>query len=333
MSFDKTREVCDSTKLVKKPLVSVLMLTFNHASYIGQAIESVLSQETSFQFELLIGEDCSSDSSREIALSYQNRHPQTIRVITADSNVGIYKNFRRLLTAARGEYFAYLDGDDYWLPGKLEQQVAYLGENADCVAVYTNAITVDESGKKVGLFNDVGLEKFDLAAMVRRGNFLNTSSMVVRSGMRESLLAIDSLFIDYRMHLRFARAGALVQLKEPLTAYRISSSGSMLASASEVVRRCYWQALLDVPRPPITDDDFAHGLADFLRRVAFRAIRTRRPRLLLEWWHCVIHASPYRACAMAWMTLESMLRQAFLALRGVFARGRDGGRISVLYRR
>jgi glycosyltransferase involved in cell wall biosynthesis len=328
-----TIEVSNPSMLVQKPVVSVLMLAYNHGKYIAQSIESVLAQNFDFPVELLIGEDCSSDSSREIALSYQRRNPEVIRVITADCNVGLYRNYRRLLLAARGRYFAHLDGDDYWLPDKLKLQIEFMHENSGCMAVYTNAITVNEAGERVGFFNDVDTQRFDIASLVRRGNFLNTSSMVFRAELRELLLEIDSVFIDYRIHLRLARAGTITQLGKALTAYRINSSSSMLASANEMVRMCYWQALLDAPRNLITDDDFAHGLADFLRRIIFRTIRTRRLDLLQQWLPRVISVSPTGRITMAWMTLESILRQACLAIRGWFVKGEDGRRIPVLHRR
>lgn len=326
-------EVSDPLRLVREPVVSVLMLAYNHGKYIEQSIESVLGQNAGFPIELLIGEDCSTDNSRAIALFYQQRNPEVIRVITADRNVGLYRNYRRLLLAARGQYIAHLDGDDYWLPGKLGQQIAFLSENGSCVAVYTNAITVNESGERVGLFNNVNTQQFDIASLVRRGNFLNTSSMVFRARLRESLLEIDSVFIDYRMHLRLARAGTLTQLGGVLTVYRINSSSSILANANEMVRMFYWQALLDVPRHLITDDDFARGLADFLRRIAFRAIRTRRFDLLRQWAPQVMNVSPYGKFRMIWMTLESMFRQGFLVLRGWLVMREDGRRINVLHRR
>ena len=81
---------------VKEPLVSVKMITYNHASYIGQAIEGVVGQKTTFPFELVIGEDCSTDGTREIVFEYQKKFPDIIRVITSDKNVGGKKNSRRV---------------------------------------------------------------------------------------------------------------------------------------------------------------------------------------------------------------------------------------------
>ncbi len=75
-----------------QPLVSISMLTYNHAPFIAQAIEGVLQQQTNFPFELVIGEDCSTDNTREIVYEYHKKHPDIIRVITSDKNIGETRN-------------------------------------------------------------------------------------------------------------------------------------------------------------------------------------------------------------------------------------------------
>jgi glycosyltransferase involved in cell wall biosynthesis len=118
---------------MSEPLVSVHMITYNHAPYIAKAIECVLAQKTSFPFELVIGEDCSTDGTREIVLDYAGRFPEKIRVITSDRNVGMQENSNRVNAALRGKYIAWCEGDDYWhSEGKLQLQVDYLESHPDC---------------------------------------------------------------------------------------------------------------------------------------------------------------------------------------------------------
>lgn len=129
-----------------KPLVSVHMLTYNHGPYIRRAMDSVLSQITDFPFELLIGEDCSTDETREIVLNYQTRHPQLVRVLTSAHNVGMHKNAIRLQEATRGEFVAFCEGDDYWHdPTKLQTQIGFLMSNSDYGMVHCNYDTYDVS--------------------------------------------------------------------------------------------------------------------------------------------------------------------------------------------
>lgn len=121
------------------PLVSVSMITYNHAPFIAKAIEGVLQQEAEFPFELVIGEDCSTDETRGIVFAYQKKHPAIIRVITSDANVGMKKNGLRTLKACRGKYIAFCEGDDYWhRSDKLKKQAGYLESNPECGLVYTN---------------------------------------------------------------------------------------------------------------------------------------------------------------------------------------------------
>ena len=132
-------EISDSHALVKEPLVSVKMLTYNHELYIGQAIQGVLQQKTNFPFELVIGEDCSTDSTREIVFDYQKKYPDIIMVITSDKNVGANKNSKRTTKACRGKYIAFCEGDDYWTdPYKLHKQVDFLEANPDYGMLHTD---------------------------------------------------------------------------------------------------------------------------------------------------------------------------------------------------
>jgi hypothetical protein len=184
--------------------------------------------------------------------------------------------------------------------------------------VYANAITVDEAGRRIGLFNDVGDARFDLAAMLRRGNFLNNSSVLFRYAGRGAWLDVDGPQIDYRAHLWHARNGWLGHIGEPLAAYRVAVSGSMGAGMNERVRELYWEAIQSVPRELVGDGDYARGLADFLRRVFFRAVRTRSSSLWHEWRPRVFSASPFGGTTMYLLTACNILRMAVKEAGGRF---------------
>jgi len=132
-------ETSDPSRLVTDPLVSVLMIVYNHAPYLPEAIEGIVSQRCPHAFELIIGEDRSTDGSFAIVLDYQQRFPEIIRVIHSPSNVGMNANSRRVRAAARGKYLAWCEGDDYWCSrSKLAEQAALLNSNADVGAVHTD---------------------------------------------------------------------------------------------------------------------------------------------------------------------------------------------------
>jgi glycosyltransferase involved in cell wall biosynthesis len=138
------------------------MITYNHAPFIAQAVENVLRQQTSFPFELVIGEDCSTDGTREIVLDYQRKHPEIIKVVTSEKNVGAKGNAYRVLRACVGEYLAFCEGDDYWhSPFKLQKQVDHLEANRDCGLVYTGYDVYHvASGRRIREF--VKFRKWDM---------------------------------------------------------------------------------------------------------------------------------------------------------------------------
>ncbi len=128
-------------------LVSIHCITYNHGAFISEALDSFLAQQTSFGFEIVVGEDCSSDNTREVVEDYIRKHPGRIKLIVSDRNVGVAANFERVLKACSGKYVAICEGDDYWIdPGKLQAQVDFLEHARDFVVCYHDAIPFDESG-------------------------------------------------------------------------------------------------------------------------------------------------------------------------------------------
>jgi len=123
----------------KPPLVSVQMLTYNHEKYIAQAIESVLSQKVIFPYELVIGEDCSTDKTRCIVESYAQKYPDRIKVVTSATNVGALANDIRINHECDGKYIATLEGDDFWNDdSKLQKQVDFLEHNPEYGLVHSD---------------------------------------------------------------------------------------------------------------------------------------------------------------------------------------------------
>ena len=129
------------------PLLSVCMITYNHEKYIREAINGILMQKTDFRFELVIGEDFSSDKTRQICEEYAKTHPEKIELLPSKMNYGIIPNFIRTLKSCRGKYIAFCEGDDYWTdPYKLQKQVDFLNENKQFPMCFSNSLIVDDDG-------------------------------------------------------------------------------------------------------------------------------------------------------------------------------------------
>ncbi|MGO2103616.1 MAG: glycosyltransferase [Psychroflexus halocasei] len=133
----------------KNPLVSVCVQTYQHVNYIKSCLESILEQKTDFNFEILLGEDMSTDGTREICIEYAEKHPDKIRLFLhhRENNIKINGNptgrfnFLYNLYTAKGKYIALCEGDDYWTdPLKLQKQVDFLEANPEIGASFTNAI-------------------------------------------------------------------------------------------------------------------------------------------------------------------------------------------------
>src|SRR5690625_6581084 len=101
-------------KVNNMPLVSVIVVTYNHDAYISQALESILMQKTSFSYEIIIGNDASKDKTPQILLDYKKKFPDIIVLQDNEMNLGVLGNVLNLINKVKGKYFAILDGDDFW---------------------------------------------------------------------------------------------------------------------------------------------------------------------------------------------------------------------------
>lgn len=139
MKEEAVIEVSDPKVMTKSPVVTVMITTYNQEDYVVDAIDGVLQQQTDFPFELIIGEDCSTDQTRDIVLDYQRKYPELIRVVYGVENVGAFSNSNRCFDRVRGEFVAYCEGDDYWHdPRKLQKQVDYLRAHPKCGLVHSD---------------------------------------------------------------------------------------------------------------------------------------------------------------------------------------------------
>lgn len=128
--------------------VSVLVLVYNHALFLRQAMDSVLMQKTQYSYKIVVGEDCSTDNSRDILMEYYQKYPDKIELVLYKENVGAERNWIETAKVCSGKYIAYLEGDDYWTdPLKLEKQISFLEENKQYIGTAHNVRCVDKNGK------------------------------------------------------------------------------------------------------------------------------------------------------------------------------------------
>ena len=203
------------------PLVSVCVVTYNQESFIGPCLQSILDQETSFNFELIVGDDNSSDRTRDILSDFANSDSR-VRLMLRPSNIGPTQNYIDVHNQAKGTFVAHLDGDDLAAPGKLSRQVSLLEAHNDLVACGHRMALIDESGSARNFSYPVKLgTTFDLNKLIRVGMPVFASSIMYRKECRTILSSTSDLFDWYLLSdiLQFGRAG---YLRECLGFYRMN---------------------------------------------------------------------------------------------------------------
>jgi len=208
---------------VPEPLVTVRTSTYQHGPFIRECIESVLAQKTTFPFEFIIGEDFSTDGTREIVFEYAKKYPDIIRVITADYNVGMKSNGRRCRQAARGKYLATCEGDDYWTDqNKLQMQVDILEAHPEYSLCFHNAEVIYEDKKVLPhLFAHYEKEVYTIEDVISRPWFIPTQSMLIRRQLIQHPEWTKFIYNgDLATQLQFACHGPFYCINKPMSVYR-----------------------------------------------------------------------------------------------------------------
>ncbi|MBS0211844.1 MAG: glycosyltransferase [Proteobacteria bacterium] len=246
MNNDEIIEVSDPVRLVADPLVSVLIFTYNHVDFIANAIEGVLAQRCDFTFELIIGEDASSDGTLDLVLDYQRRYPEIIRAVHSGENVGANANSKRLFARARGEFVSFCDGDDYWCSSdKLQRQVNLLRADpgagivhADWFRIWRNADGWEGNPVR-SVHRRVAMNYLEgqLFPTWHFPKILRTSTILLRRKLLEDWLASGLCRKEYRFGDSVLSAYAtscvrVAYLPEVVTAYRQSAHSILRSGAS-----------------------------------------------------------------------------------------------------
>lgn len=213
------------------------MITYNHESFIAEAIEGVLMQETDFLYQLVIGEDYSTDNTLEICKKYAANYPEKIKLLSSEKNWGMNSNYNRTFEACSAKYIALCEGDDYWTdPLKLQKQVDFLEENEDFGMVCTDYHKYyQESGKfKYNCFkfdkykNEVKFEDYVLDRST-----IGTKTVVLRNRLladytKEVLVDLNIQFNvgDSPLWLYVAIKSRIKVLKDVTAVYRILNNSA-----------------------------------------------------------------------------------------------------------
>lgn len=132
--------------------ISIVVVSYNHEKYIANTLESLVNQETNFNYEILVGDDCSKDNTLKVILEYQSKYPMLIRNVKRDNNLGATTNLYDLMQHARGRYIAFCEGDDYWCDKfRVQREIDFLDSNRQYSGVCGRTIPVDENNGELSV--------------------------------------------------------------------------------------------------------------------------------------------------------------------------------------
>ncbi len=211
----------------KKILVSVCIIVYNHAKYLTKAINSVLEQEVDFEFEILIGDDGSTDGSPEIITEFARKNPNIIPVLR-EKNTGAPYNEFDLASRAKGKYISWLEGDDFWIDkNKLQKQVDFLEHHEEFYSVASRSKVVDENNRIIPYkhyaldeiitpYNYNKIEMPNIGSFTFRNLFLSESDKKKLS----EIYFKHSLLTDWTFYLFFVDKSDINVLTPPMHCYR-----------------------------------------------------------------------------------------------------------------
>lgn len=247
------KEVLCITRADKTPVLSIICLVYNHESYLHQAIDSLIMQKMDFPFEILLGEDCSTDNSRTIIKEYENSNPGYFDIYYRKVNMGATGNGYDLMMRAKGKYISFFETDDYYLdPLALQMQVDFLENHPEFIGVTHNYKMVDENGdaykvnfvKKTFLDKPVTLKDFLENGFITRLSCGIYRNFILDNGDYIIIKTAHHLVGDLTILSILLSRGDIFLLSKEISAYRrVEKIGGSSAASLGITNRA--QSLFD----------------------------------------------------------------------------------------
>lgn len=218
---------------MNNPLISVCVICYNQKEYIADCLNSIVSQVCEIPFEVVVGDDCSTDGTREIVEDFEKRYPKLVRCLPKESNLGAVPNFLRTASACQGDVIAFCEGDDYWIDSvKLTRQYHALDNFKNVDIVFNPAVVKHHNGALPdGLMSYFGRAERVLPLgeiIVRRGGVIPSPSLMIRKPIIDQLpfwlSELDGC--DFFLKIVAAQRGGALYLPYIMSAYRFMSKGS-----------------------------------------------------------------------------------------------------------
>jgi glycosyltransferase involved in cell wall biosynthesis len=222
--------------------VSVVISTYNHERFIDRALASVLDQSTTFDYEVIVSEDRSTDATREIVRRWAREHPRRVRMMLSEHNLRSNEVVARAVRVSAGEYIALLDGDDYWTSrSKLQRQADYLDAHPDYAICFHDIELVDDRGMSIEARRWTPADQKPRSTLedLWHGNFIATCSVMLRKTALPEIPPMYAEFFpitDWPLYILCAEHGDIGYIPEVMGAYRLHEEGlySPLSAADKL---------------------------------------------------------------------------------------------------
>lgn len=225
-------------------MLSIICTTYNHEPYICQALNSILMQKTDYKYEVLLGEDCSTDDSREIIKKFEKLYPEKFKVFYREKNLGGSNNSKDLYSRAVGKYVITLETDDFWVDeNKIQRQIEFLEKNTEYVAVAHKCLMINEDNHILDIkYPECDKREYTLKEF-RNGIFAGQTTTMMCRNYRKYELGFDCSLLtspkyrkgpgDARKMFTFASNAKIACLPEIMSAYRFVSKGGSSYTANQ----------------------------------------------------------------------------------------------------
>ena len=223
-------------------MFSVGVITYNQEMYISETLDSILNQEHDYKYEIVIGEDCSTDKTKQIIEEYVAKYPEIIKPLYNNPNKGLINNYFNVINHCQGKYIMECAGDDYWLPGKVKSQIEFMEKSPEVGMCYTKAKFWNENKQNYEkkLFGS-DIESFE--KLLTTGNKVPALSVCLRKNLAEQYVneikpqEKNWLMEDYPMWLWFSHECKVKFFNEVTAVYRVlENSASHSVDVEKVIK-------------------------------------------------------------------------------------------------
>lgn len=255
--------------------VNVILITYKQEDYIRQTVESILKQETTFDFNIIVADDASPDKTLDIIKEYARNSERKFVFLDNERNLGFVKNYKRAFEACSAEYIAIMEGDDWWAePSHLQQHIDFLDNHPECSMSFNRHLRFFQDEIREEIFewnNPCDYELLTTQDIIFINRIGNLSCCVFRTNLIKELDSkiYDTLFADWLLGMIMGNYGYLAYLKGVTSAYRIHNNGQ-------------WTKMTDTEQHKFILDsaDTYNKLLDFKYNKEFQELKRRKKIIL-----------------------------------------------------